>query len=142
MARRRARTRIVYRSAPKRRRRSYLGRVRRHFRNKTFPLAMAPAIGVPLSMMFAGDGQLKGIAKAWKENGANGQFDVFANETMNSISHQTIGYIPYNNQWDFQPVMRNIGLIVAGLVVHKLANKSGINGYFKRIPLVGKYLSV
>jgi hypothetical protein len=113
-------------------------------KDKTFPLAFAPAIAVPLGEMIFGDQpHLMGIGTA-AEKLSTGQLDFagFVKEATNSISYETIGYTPYQNSWNFGIIGRNLALIAAGVAVHKLSTKFGINRQFKKIPLIGKYVSL
>lgn len=105
---------------------------------------MLPAIAVPVGEMISGDGRhLMGIGQAATQL-ASGSLDIggFVKEATNSISYETIGYTPYENSWNFGIVARNLGLIAAGVLVHKLSTKFGVNRQMKKIPLVGKWISI
>lgn len=131
--------RRVKRTLAKRRvRRSFRSRFQRSRKSHTFPLTMLPAVAVPLTRIIAGDGaHLMGIANAVK----TGDMGIVAKEAGYSVAYELIG-MDYNGQWDFGIIGRNLGLIIGGMVAHKLANKSGINAYMRNIPVLGNYVSI
>ena len=103
---------------------------------------MIPSFAVPVGTMISGDSELMGIAKAATQYLPAGDWGNFSKEAINSLSHQTIGYIPYNNKWDIGIIGRNLALIIGGVAVHKLATWGGVNRKMKNIPLIGKYVSI
>ena len=132
---RRPRTRTRYvRAAPRRRRsfRSFFKRRTSH----TIPLSYLPAVAVPLGFMISGDSHMMGLAKAME----SGNMGTIAHEVGCSLAYQTVGFDPNQNSWDWGILARNIGLAVAGMVVHRLARP--VNAKIRNIPLIGKYVSI
>ena len=100
---------------------------------------MLPAILVPVGSMLAGNEGAghTGLIRAVQ----TGDPEWIAHEIKNIIPYETIGY-KWDGSWDYGIIARNIGLIVGGGIVHKLATRFGANRYMDKIPLVGKYLSI
>ena len=46
---------------------------------------------------------------------------------LKELSTYTTGYIPQENRWSFAHLARGMGPVLAGVMVHKLAGKLGIN---------------
>lgn len=88
----------------------YVKSKRRHSRGGfTVPLAVVAGFGPMLADVVHGY-QTGGIASASN--------DLLANVT---------GYDARAKRWDFQLLMRGMGPVVAGMLVHKFAGKLGIN---------------
>ena len=51
---------------------------------------------------------------------------------MNDFAANTIGYIPSSNTWAPSRAVPFWGATIAGVVVHKAANKVGLNSYVRR----------
>ena len=114
-------------------------RFRRRRTRQGFPLAMAPAILVPVGQALAGhpSGYHTGLIKAFE----SGNMQTIATEIKNIVPYETIGY-GYEGQWHPEIWFRNIGLIAGGYIAHAVANRLGANKQFKKIPIVGKYLQI
>jgi hypothetical protein len=113
-------------------------RFRRGFKSKKIPLSMIPSFAVPIGLMLGGNGGVhSGLINAFK----SGDPSYIMKETANILPYETIGY-KWDGTWDWGILGRNIGLIVGGMLVHKIATKFGANRYMSNIPIVGKYLSI
>lgn len=123
-----------------RRRRSYprYSRFRGRLKDKTIPLSYLGAALVPIAGILNGD-PLVGTGGVMKEL-ATGDIGKILNETANCVVAETTGYQPWSGNWQWSILARNIGLVVAAVVAHKLARP--INAKIKNIPFVGKYVSI
>lgn len=83
-----------------------------------------------------GDGQT-GMIAAFQ----SGNMSTIASEFGNIVPYELIGY-GWDGQWHFDIIARNLGLIAGGWAMHTLANKLGANRQFKKIPLIGKYVTI
>jgi len=102
-------------------------------------LSMIPSIAVPVGMILGGNDKAghTGLIKAMQ----TGDPAWMAREVTNIIPYEIVGY-KWDGSWDWGIIARNLGLIVVGGMVHKMANRFGANRYMDKIPLVGKYLSI
>jgi hypothetical protein len=62
------------------------------------------------------------------------------NEAANCIVAETTGYQPWSGTWQWSILARNIGLVIAATIAHRLA--APLNRKMKNIPMVGKYISI
>lgn len=122
------------------------GRPRRSFRSrlagKRFPLSYAPAIIVPIASILGGGGsgsgqQHGGLIDAFSK----GDMSYAMKEARNIIPYELVGY-SWDGHFDMGIWARNIGLILGGFGMHKVANYTGLNRYMAKIPMIGKYLSI
>ena len=113
-------------------------RFRRRLKDKTIPLSYLGAALVPIAGILNGD-PLVGTGGVMSKL-ATGDMGQILNETANCIVAETTGYQPWSGNWQWTIVARNIGLVVAAVVAHKLARP--INAKIKNIPFVGKYVSI
>jgi hypothetical protein len=86
----------------------------------TFPLAVAAGFA-PIIMQ---------TVNAFKSNGIDG--------VAQSLTIGTTGWDRWNGKWKPEYIARNMGPVVAGILVHKLAGRLGINRALARtgIPFV------
>lgn len=126
--------------AKRKRIRRYAGRLRRYrarSKDHRFPLSFLPAIVVPAgAILGGGDGQT-GMIAAFN----SGNMSTIATEAKNILPLEIVGY-RWDGTWDFGIILRNLGLIVGGVAAHSLANRFGLNRQMKKVPFVGKYISI
>lgn len=131
---------MVKKSKPKRR---WFSRKksRRRKTSRAFPLSMAPSAIVPIAAILGGGGSGQyshtGLIKAFQ----SGDLQKMMTEMKNIVPYEIIGY-GWDGKWDMSIPLRNGGLILGGLITHKLANASGINKYMRKIPIIGKYVNL
>jgi hypothetical protein len=117
---------------------------RRYFRHKgvkhdrRFPLAYAPAIIVPAAKILFGNGLSPGIVPAFQ----SGDMGQISNAITMTLPFETIGYASWDGTWNFNIIGRNLGLILGGMAVDKLATMTGLNKQMRKIPMLGRYLKV
>lgn len=108
-------------------------------RDTRFPLSFLPAIIVPAGSALAGaSGVHTGLIAAFQ----TGDPQQIANELQNILPYEIIGYAPCQKKWHFDVIARNLGLIIGGVVAHSLANKLGLNRQMRKVPWVGKHISI
>lgn len=108
---------------------------------KTIPLSYLPSLIVPVGEMLSGDGaHLMGIAQAANQFLPSGNIGAFTKEAANSITYELTGYTPYQGTWNWEILARNFGLVIVGLLAHKLARP--VNAKMKNIPFIGRYISI
>jgi hypothetical protein len=59
-----------------------------------------------------------------------------------TLPFETIGYASWDGTWNFNIIGRNLGLILGGMAVDKLATMTGLNKQMRKIPMLGRYLKV
>ena len=121
MARRRRRT---YRRTPYRKRRT----------SRTVPLLPALATGNYLLQIFTAGGKVSRIE--------SGDFVGYANWALKDAIMYGTGYDIVGKVWRADDFMRGTGLIIISAIASKLLGRLGVNRYIKRIPMIGKYLSL
>jgi hypothetical protein len=60
----------------------------------------------------------------------------------NALVLEYTGYNLANGQMDYNILIRNIGMWLAGYVTHKVLNFVGVNKSIQRVPVIGKYLTL
>ena len=87
----------------------YVRRVGRKAKSMTLPLAVIAGF-VPMGM---------NVWNSYKEGGLD--------KASQSLVAQTTGFSRYDGKWHFDYLMAGMGPVLSGILVHKLANKLGIN---------------
>jgi hypothetical protein len=131
MANRKRKTRTVYRYKKRRRRR----------RSKRIPLlpTITAANFAIVEPLFGRAGHFGGAVRFLQEG--RPPAEAFK-EFTDVLGYNFLGYKFSNGDFNWTYPMQTYTALILSYVGHMLANKLGVNTHLKRIPLVGKYISI